>query len=106
MTMPVAVNDQSYIEFLAEIKHSICNARIRVSRAVSCELIELYWTIGKEIVGRQDRHGWGKSVVDRLAGDLRAEFPGLSGFSSPNVWFMRQMYLEYKDYPNLLQLVR
>ncbi|HDO22865.1 MAG TPA: DUF1016 domain-containing protein, partial [Nitrospirae bacterium] len=50
--------------------------------------------------------GWGKSIVERLSHDLRKEFAGTSGFSTPNLWFMRQMYLEYRDYPNLLQLVR
>lgn len=106
MITPTSANDQRYIEFLTDLKNSIRNSRIRASRAVNQELIELYWNIGKEIVNRQLQHGWGKSVVDRLAGDLRTEFPGMSGFSSPNLWFMRQMYLEYKDYPNLLLLVR
>jgi len=105
MTMPVPVNDQSYIEFLAEIKDSIHSARIRSSRAANRELTQLYWTIGKEIVDRQSQHGWGKSVVERLSVDLSAEFAGMSGFSAQNLWYMRQFYLEYNTTPNLQQLV-
>lgn len=44
-------------------------------------------------------------MVERLSSDLRKEFPGESGFSAQNLWYMRQFYLEYKDYKNLQQLV-
>jgi len=33
--------------------------------------------------------GWGDAVVERLAADLRAEFPDLRGFSPRNIWDMR-----------------
>lgn len=98
--------EEAYGEFLAGIKTSIREARLRAGRAVCRELIALYWSIGEEIVQRQERHGWGKSVVERLAADLRLEFPGTSGFSTPNLWFMRQMFLEYRADANLLRLVR
>ena len=48
----------------------------------------------------------GKSVVKKLSEDLRKDFPGHSGFSTQNLWFMRQIFLEYQNLPNLLQLVR
>ena len=33
------------------------------------------------------------------------ETTGTSGFSSQNLWYMRQFYLEYREYPNLQQVV-
>lgn len=68
-------------------------------------MVVLYWDIGKLIVERQDREGWGKSVVERLANDLQNEFPGVSGFSVQNLWYMRQFYLEYHDNEKLQPLV-
>ncbi len=106
MSEPTLVADQNYGEFFAGVKEAIRGARLRAGRAVNRELIALYWGIGAEIAQRQEVHGWGKSVVERLAVDLRIEFPGVSGFSTPNLWFMRQLFLEYRDVPNLLQLVR
>ena len=97
---------QGYKDFLHSIKQRIHESRIRAYHVVSRELIELYWSIGREIAERQERDGWGKSVVERLSNDLREEFPGTTGFSAPNLWFMRQMFLEYNGLPNLLQLVR
>lgn len=103
-TIPTA-QEHTYAEFLAGIKQSIRSARIRASRTVNRELIDLYWDIGREIVGRQERHGWGKSVVERLATDLSVELDGVSGFSAQNLWYMRQLYVEYCNTPDLQQLV-
>lgn len=58
------------------------------------------------IVERQRLSGWGKSVVERLSKDLRTAFPGVRGFSAPNLWFMRQFYQAYSAEPILLPLVR
>jgi predicted nuclease of restriction endonuclease-like (RecB) superfamily len=101
-----ALVPESYRDFLAAIKQHIHQSRVRVYHAVNRDMMDLYWNIGQEIAERQAREGWGKSIVERLSLDLRKEFPGTAGFSSQNLWFMRQLYLEYKEVPNLLQLVR
>jgi predicted nuclease of restriction endonuclease-like (RecB) superfamily len=67
-------------------------------------MIRLYWDIGREIVQRQEREGWGKGIVDRLAADLQRAFPGIEGFSPRNVWRMRAFYLAYTpEVANLTQ---
>ena len=53
---------------------------------------------------KQTALDWGKSVVETLARDLQAEFPGRNGFSANNLWLMRQFYVEYVDKPNLRPL--
>ena len=94
-----------YEGFLQKIKQRIQQSRLLAYRAVNKELTELYWNIGHEIAFRQERDGWGKSVVERLARDLKQEFPGASGFSARNLWDMRRFHEEYKNLPNLRQLV-
>jgi predicted nuclease of restriction endonuclease-like (RecB) superfamily len=88
---------KGYEELLVEIKERVRAAQVRAAVAVNRELIELYWHIGRSIVERQGAQGWGKSVVERLARDLRAEFPGVGGFSPRNVWRMRAFYLAYTE---------
>ena len=95
-----------YGQFLQVIRQRISHSRMVAYRAVQKELIDLYWDIGREIAQRQEREGWGKAVVERLAKDLQKEFAGSVGFSAQNLWFMRQIYMEYRELPNLLQLVR
>lgn len=51
--------------------------------------------VGRDIVQRQREAGWGKSVVEQLARDLQKEMPGVSGFSSINIWRMRAFYLAW-----------
>ena len=95
----------NYQSFLKDIKERILSAQYEALRAVNKELIALYWDIGKMIVERQAKEGWGKSVVERLAKDLQKEFPGIKGFSERNLWNVRNFYLTYKDSKKLQPLV-
>jgi predicted nuclease of restriction endonuclease-like (RecB) superfamily len=85
--------------------HHLRAAQYAALRAVNKELVGLYWDIGRLIVERQQREGWGKAVVQQLAVDLRAAFPGVSGFSVQNLWYMRQLFQEYSAVPKLQPLV-
>jgi len=100
----MSIPAHAYGQWLAELKQRINGAQYAALRAVNKELIVLYWDIGKTIHERQETEGWGKSVVERLAADLKAEFGEKSGFSAQNLWYMRQFYGEYKDLPNLQPL--
>ncbi len=94
-----------YGALLSSIKARIAQSRVQAVRAATRELIDLYWYIGQQIAEQQEREGWGKSVVEQLSRDLRSEYPTAQGFSSQNLWYMRQFYLAYQDHPNLQQLV-
>jgi len=96
---------REYATLVAELKERIRSAQIRAVRSVNRELIKLYWDLGKAIVERQKRLGWGRTVVERLAHDLRVEFPDQKGFSSRNLWEMRLFYETYSGRPKLQQLV-
>ena len=91
-----------YAEFLDSLKSRVRQSQTKAMLSVNRELIALYWDIGRQIVERQEREGWGKSVVDRLAADLQAAFPGMGGFSSVNVWRMRAFYMAYRSEPQFL----
>lgn len=100
------IPDKNYISFLNTIKSKILLARIRAYRGLNRELIKLYWDLGKTIVERQRQHGWGQSIVEKLAKDLQAEFEGRDGFSANNLWRIRNFYLAYVSNPKLAQLVQ
>jgi hypothetical protein len=59
-----------YADWLAELKARIHGTQRRAALAANCELVLLYWQIGRDILDRQSRGGWGAKVVDRLARDL------------------------------------
>ena len=74
---------------LADLKNQVRAAQLRAHRVVNTELLTLYWRIGDAIRTRQEKAGWGAKVIDQLAGDLRAEFPEMTGLSRSNVYCMR-----------------
>lgn len=88
---------RDYRLFLTALKSRILHARTTAVRTINCELVLLYWDIGHGIVEKQQSVGWGESVVDRLAADLKAAFPGMSGFSARNLRDMKRMWLAYSD---------
>lgn len=92
---PAAVLPVGYGELLEDLKARIRTAQVRASLSANAELIRLYWDIGRQIVQRQEREGWGAGIIERLAADLQAEFPGIGGFSKVNIWRMRAFYLAY-----------
>ena len=96
----------AYGNLLGEIRERIRSAQYEALRAVNKELIALYWDIGQMIVERQAREKWGRAVVERLARDLQAEFPGIKGFSASNLWRMRLFYEAYAENEKLAPMVR
>lgn len=94
-----------YVHLFAEVKERVRSAQYAALKAVNKELVGLYWDIGRMIVERQEDSRWGKSVVENLSEDLRREFPGVTGFSVQNLWYMRQFYREYNGHERLQPLV-
>ena len=60
--------DESYSQFLADLKGRIRAAQLRAALAVNRELVLLYWQIGRDILDRQARESWG--AFDLVTGDV------------------------------------
>ncbi len=89
-----------------EIIRIIENARSRAYSAVNSELINMYWEIGAHICNKVNDGGWGKSIVNEFSDFIQAYYTDLKGFSSQNIWRMKQFYETYCDNPKLSPLVR
>ena len=87
--------DKSYVELIQILKQEIVSSRIRAHLAVNKEMICLYWKIGKEILDRQNKTGWGSKVIENISKDLRKEFPEMKGLSAQNLKYMRKFAEEY-----------
>lgn len=78
-----------YADALITLKDLVREAQYRAQRVVNTAMIELYWNIGHTILQRQHEQPWGSNVLERIARDLRAEFPHMKGFSRTNLYNMR-----------------
>jgi predicted nuclease of restriction endonuclease-like (RecB) superfamily len=96
---------KGYDDFLRDLKSRIRTAQTHAALAVNRELVLLYWQIGRDILTRQKDEGWGAKVIERLANDLRKEFPDMKGFSPRNLLFMRSFAEEFTGEAIVKQLV-
>lgn len=86
---PILPLPADYGDWLVSLKTRIQGARQRALLSANAEQIRLYHDIGREILERQSREGWGAKVIDQLSSDLRAAFPDMKGLSSRNLHYMR-----------------
>ncbi len=84
----------------------IKEAKQRAYHAVNFELINLYWQVGEYVSQQVASKAWGKSVVQELSDFIQKSEPNIIGFSSQNIWRMKQFYETYYDASNLSPLVR
>ncbi len=73
-----------YAELLEQLKVRVRHSRVRAARAANSELLGLYWSVRRDTLDPQEQAGWGSRVIDRLATDLRAEFPKQRSWSRRN----------------------
>lgn len=86
-----------YDEVLLEIKGRIQQERLRTVMAANSAMVLLYWDVGRLILARQEREGWGAKVIDRLAADLREAYPEMRGLSPRNLKYMRAFASVWPD---------
>jgi hypothetical protein len=81
-------------------------ARSHVFQAVNAELVTHYWQLGEHISRKLATSEWGDGVVDELAADLARRYPGVRGYTRPNLFRMRQFYEAYRANQKVSPLVR
>jgi predicted nuclease of restriction endonuclease-like (RecB) superfamily len=82
------------------------SAREDVYRAANRTFISMYWDIGEFISIKVQSGEWGKSVVKDFSDFIQSHYIGIQGFSSSNIWRMKQFYETYKDNKKLATLSR
>lgn len=94
-----------YSGFLHDLKARIRAARALAALAANRELVLLYWQIGRDVLERQEREGWGAKVIEKLSNDLRAEFTDMKGFSRANLMYMRSFAAAWESEEIVQRLV-
>lgn len=98
-------NIEIQIQF-SHIANLIAEAKQKSFQAVNRELVTLYWQVGEYVSKQVESKAWGKSVVKELANFIQHSEPNVVGFSSQNIWRMKQFYESFKDFPKLSTLWR
>ena len=87
---------QNYDEAVMVIKTAILQSQHDAARTVNEKQLMLYYGIGKYISLNSRNGFWGKGAIDAISERLDKELPGLRGFTSRNLRYMRTFYEEWK----------
>lgn len=98
-----AIVPSDYAATLDRIKRYVHESRYVAQRRVNTELLKLYWRIGATLNERQRDAAWGANIVGKLADDLRAAFPSMTGFSRTNLFYMRRVAEAWPDPDRFVQ---
>jgi predicted nuclease of restriction endonuclease-like (RecB) superfamily len=102
------MNESEYKQWVSELKSRIRSAQVKAAVRVNCELINLYWSIGHDIVERKIEESFDGDFYSQLSADLHNLFPDVKGFSRRNLIYMRSMYLLFSpiqgEVPQLVAL--
>lgn len=90
-----------YNDWRNNIETLIKAAKLNATFRVNAEMLQLYWNIGNKILSKQKQQGWGTQVIEQLAKDLSAKFPGDRGYSARNLSYMKWFAATYPDFPIL-----
>lgn len=85
--------DSDYSSWLSDVIKRYRTAQIKAALKVNIEKLQFNWSVGRDLVVRKAEENWGSGVVEQLSLDLQNAFPAEKGFSSRNVWRMKQWYL-------------
>ena len=92
---------EGYDSWSKAIEVKIETAKLNAALHVNSDMLSLYWSIGKDILSKQEEQGWGKQVIGQLSRDLSVRFPDDRGYSERNLGYMKQFAKEYPDFPIL-----
>ena len=87
---------QNYDDAVKVIKTAILESQYEAAKTVNERQLMLYYGIGKYISQNSRQGFWGKGAIEAISDQLGKELPGLRGFTSRNLRYMRTFYEEWK----------
>lgn len=89
--------DNSYKQWIKEIKSFIRSQQVKAAVKVNAELLKVYWRLGSDIAALKADAQWGSNFYESLSRDLKAEFPDMNGFSVTNLRNCKRFYELYSQ---------
>lgn len=93
-------------ESFSDVVKLIQSSRKHIFTKINQALVELYWEVGKYITLKVKNEEWGKSTINELSKYIMLKNPEIKGFTSSNLWRMKQFYEVYSENEKLASLWR
>ena len=89
--------DKEYSNWIQEVRQRYRKSQIKAALRVNDEMLQFYWSLGRDIVEMHAESKWGSGFYDNLSRDLQKMIPDASGLSPRNLRYMGSFYLLYKE---------
>lgn len=96
------VGGPEYAQLLGRLKERFRRSQIKAAVKVNTEMLEFYWSMGREISHLHQSAKWGTAFFDCLSLDLKTEFPNQTGFSAANIRYTKRWYEFYNQQDAIL----
>lgn len=97
VTRKLSVAGSEYAALLRDLKDRFRRSQIKAAVRVNTTLLEFYWAMGREVSRLYKSATYGSAFFDCLSLDLKAEFPGQTGFSAANIKYAKRWYEFYNQ---------
>ena len=91
---------ENYQDAVKTIKAAILQSQYEAAKSVNEKQLALYFSVGKYISSNTRNGGWGDGALETISKQLEKELPGLRGFTSRNLRYMRSFYEEWSFLEN------
>ena len=105
MSKTITILDKDYKQWLKELSTRYRRSQIKAAVKVNEEMLRFYWELGRDIMEMKAESRWGSGFMKNLSRDLKAANPDATCFSQTNLLYMKNFYLLYKDYTNVMPQV-
>lgn len=91
------VSGKEYAQLLGRLKERFRRSQIKAAVKVNTEMLEFYWSMGRDISQLYKKARYGSAFFDCLSLDLKNEFPNQTGFSVTNIKYAKRWYEFYNQ---------
>lgn len=98
LTMTTLIKiDGEYANWIKDLSLRFRQSQIKAAIRVNSEMLRFYFSLGADIVNKKAESRWGDGFFKNLSRDMQNELPGVRGFSEKNLYYMKLMYLLYRE---------
>lgn len=89
--------DNDYKNWIQDLSKRFRQSQIKASVKVNSELLQFYWSLGKDMVEMNIEDRWGQGVMRNLSMDLQDKMPDAKCFSPTNLYYIKKFYVAYNE---------
>ena len=91
----LSIQDKDYIDWISDLSIQYRQRQLRASLKVNEEMLNFYWSIGRDIFERQYDNKYGAHFYEKLSRDLTAKLNVKKGLSPTNLKYAKYFYKLY-----------